>query len=44
LLLRAVESLLAPAGINADMLQQWMTKQLPTPHVRARLAAKTTRA
>jgi hypothetical protein len=39
--LRAVESLLAPAGIRADMLKQWMTKQLPTPHVHVRLAAKT---
>lgn len=38
LLLRAVESLLAPVGISAEILGQWIAKELPTPHVRARLA------
>jgi hypothetical protein len=41
LLLRAVETLLVPAGVNAEMLQQWVAKALPPNHVRTRLAEKT---
>ncbi|HEX7588597.1 MAG TPA: DNA polymerase domain-containing protein, partial [Anaerolineae bacterium] len=43
LLLRAVETLLAPAGISAEMLRQWIKKELPAPQVHARLE-RTTRA
>jgi hypothetical protein len=43
LLLRAVETLLVPADISAEMLRQWVTKELPAPQVHARLAAQTTR-
>ena len=43
LLLRAVETLLVPAGISAEMLRQWMAKELPAPQVHARLAERTTR-
>jgi hypothetical protein len=43
-LLRAVESVLTPAGVSAEMLHQWVAKELPAPHVHARLAAKTARA
>jgi len=42
LFLRAVESLLTPAGISAAMLEQWFAKELPAPQVQARLAAGTT--
>jgi DNA polymerase elongation subunit (family B) len=43
LLLRAVEAVLAPAGIRADTLQQLIAKELPAPEKRARLVAPTTR-
>jgi DNA polymerase-2 len=41
LLVRAVEALLAPVGIRADTLAQWIAKELPAPRVRALLTAKT---
>lgn len=37
LLLRAVESLLTPAGITGEMLGEWIKKELPTPALHARL-------
>jgi len=43
LLLRAIEAMLAPAGIRADMLQQLIKQELPTPEKRSRLVAETTR-
>ncbi len=41
--LRAVETVLAPLGVNGKMLQDWVTKELPAGHIRARLQAKHTR-
>lgn len=43
LLLRAVEALLAPVGIRADALEQWIAKELPAPRVRALLTEKAIR-
>lgn len=39
LLLRAVESVLAPCGITAQMLKDWVVKALPAPTLRKRLDA-----
>jgi len=41
LLLRAVEALLAPVGIRAETLAQWIAKELPAPRLCARLTAQT---
>lgn len=43
LLLRAIETLLAPAGITKEMFQDWIARELPTTQLRARLTEKTPR-
>jgi len=43
LLLRAVESLLAPVGICADMLREQIARELPAPHAHAQLTHRTLR-
>jgi len=42
LLLRAVEALLAPVGVRADTLRQWIAKELPAPRIRSLLTERTT--
>jgi DNA polymerase I len=44
LLLRAVETIVAPFGMNAAMLRQWVTRALPLEPIRQRIAAKPARA
>ncbi|MBI4671788.1 MAG: hypothetical protein HY741_08995 [Chloroflexi bacterium] len=43
LLLRAVETILTPFGMNAEMLHQWMTRELPLEPIRKRIAEKPAR-
>ncbi len=43
LLLRAVESVLTPLGVNEKMLQDWLNEELPAERVRARVARKRPR-
>lgn len=43
ILLRAVETLLSPLGVNHRMLQDWLAKELPAERVRVRAELKRTR-
>ncbi len=40
LLMRAVETVFTPFGVNASMLRSWLVKELPPENLRARLEAK----
>jgi DNA polymerase-2 len=42
LLLRSVEALLAPVGVRADTLRQWIAKELPAPRIRSLLTERAT--
>jgi DNA polymerase-2 len=44
LLLRAVETVTTPLGVNARMLQNWLTKELPADHLRTRFKSKKPQA
>ncbi len=43
LVLRAVETILSPMGVNARTLQSWLAKELPAEDVRTRLEEKRKR-
>ncbi len=43
LLMRAVETVFTPFGVNASMLRSWLVKELPAEHLRARLEARPPR-
>ena len=43
LLLRAVETILLPLGVNAKMLQDWLTKELPVESMPVRVRARDKR-
>jgi len=42
LLLRAVETVLVPFGVNANMLRDHLTQALPMPAMQKQIAAKAT--
>lgn len=44
LLLRAAETIVAPFGMNAAMLRNWVTRALPLEPIRKRIAAQPARA
>lgn len=44
LLMRSVETVLEPFGLSGSMLRNWLVKELPAEHLRARLEAKKARA
>ena len=43
LLLRAVETILMPLGVNAKMLQDWLAKELPAASMPMRVRAREKR-